>query len=446
MREPYPLMIDFDQRRTCNRLHQSNQQRFWEEAMGLQTRPSAYALAIALVWSSGALAQQNKAEVLHWWTSAGESAAVNVFADQFTKTGGTWVDNAIAGGANARAAGINRMVGGNPPTMMQFNTGKQFDELVSNDLLRDVEKQAQAGKWREIMPKPIVDATVRDGKFYAVPVNIHGQNWLFYNTKVFADAGLEPPKTFPEFIATGEKLKEKGVIPLALGGQPNWEHNLFRAVLVGHGGADLFRKVYGGRDQSAAKSATFKEAAELFGKMRGLVDPGSPGRNWNDAASLVITGKAAMHFNGDWAKGEFIAAGQTAGKEYGCALVGEAGGKLVIGGDVFVFPKTRDKTVQATQDKLAEVLLDPNTQVEFNNKKGSIPVRMDVEVSSMDICAQKSHAVLLDPANQVEAMELLSTPNFTGAMQDAVTQYWNNPTMSADAFVDKVTAAMRDAS
>src|SRR3712207_7592644 len=57
----------------------------------------------------------------------------------FRSSGGTWVDNAIAGGANARAAAINRMVGGNPPTMTQFNTGKQFDELVSNDLVRDVE-------------------------------------------------------------------------------------------------------------------------------------------------------------------------------------------------------------------------------------------------------------------------------------------------------------------
>jgi glucose/mannose transport system substrate-binding protein len=66
-------------------------------------------------------------------------------------------------------------------------------------------------------------------------------------------------------------------------------------------------------------------------------------------------------------------------------------------------------------------------------------------VSSMDVCAQKSHAVLSDPANQVEAMEILTTPNFQGAMQDAVTQYWNNPNMSADAFIDKVTAAMRDA-
>jgi glucose/mannose transport system substrate-binding protein len=412
--------------------------------MRLNTRISAYTLSVALLCSSSALAQQ-KAEVLHWWTSAGESAGVRVFADQFTKAGGTWVDNAIAGGANARTAGINRMVGGNPPTMMQFNTGKQFDELVSNDLLRDVEKQAQAGKWREIMPKPIVEASVRNGKFYAVPVNIHGQNWLFYNTKVFADAGLEAPKTFPELIASGEKLKAKGIIPLALGGQPNWEHNLFRAVLVGHGGADMFRKLYGARDQKAMKDPKFKEVVELFGKMRALVDPGSPGRNWNDATALVITNKAAMHFNGDWAKGEFIAAGQTAGKEYGCTLVGQEP-KLQIGGDVFVFPATKDKVQLATQDKLIEVLLDPISQIEFNKKKGSIPVRMDVDVSSMDACAQKANAVLKDPANQVEAMELISTPNFSGAMQDAVTQYWNNPSMSADTFIDKVIAAMRDAS
>jgi glucose/mannose transport system substrate-binding protein len=369
---------------------------------------------------------------------------VRVFADQFTKAGGTWVDNAIAGGANARTAGINRMVGGNPPTMMQFNTGKQFDELVSNDLVRDVDQQAQAGKWRQVMPKPIVDATVREGKFYAVPVNIHGQNWMFYNTKIFADAGLEPPKTFPELVASGEKLKAKGIIPIALGGQPNWEHNLFRAVVVGHGGADMFRQLYGTRKPDVVKSPKFKETVELFGKMRGLVDPGSPGRNWNDATALVITNKAAMHFNGDWAKGEFIAAGQTAGKEYGCTVVGQEP-KLVIGGDVFVFPATTDKTALATQDKLIQVLLDPTTQVEFNKKKGSIPVRMDVDVSSMDTCAQKSHSILQDPANQVESMEILSPPNFSGAMQDAVTQFWNNPNMSADAFIEKITSAMRDA-
>src|SRR5690606_18979893 len=159
--------------------------------MGSFTRLSACTLAVTLLCGTSAFAQE-KAEVMHWWTSAGESAAVKVFADAYTKGGGTWVDNAIAGGVNARAATVNRMVGGNPPTMAQFNTGKQFDELIENGLLVDVEAIAEAGKWRELMPKPIIEASVRDGKFYAVPVNIHGQNWMFYNTKVFADAGLEP--------------------------------------------------------------------------------------------------------------------------------------------------------------------------------------------------------------------------------------------------------------
>ena len=113
---------------------------------------SALALAVSLAWAGPALAQE-KAEVIHWWTSGGESAAVKVFAEQYTKAGGTWVDTAIAGGANARTAAINRTVGGTPPAMMQFNTGKQFDELVENDLLTDVEAIASEQKWKEQDPR-----------------------------------------------------------------------------------------------------------------------------------------------------------------------------------------------------------------------------------------------------------------------------------------------------
>ena len=399
---------------------------------------------IAVLPAFAGAVEPMEAEVLHWWTSGGESAGVKVFADRFAAAGGTWKDTAIAGGANARNAGINRIVGGNPPTVMQFNTGKQFDELVSNELIRDVEDLAQAGKWRELMPKPIVEAATRDGKFYAVPVNIHGQNWLFYNTKVFADAGVEPPKTWPELLEIGEKLKAKGVIPLALGGQPTWERNLFSAALVGHGGPELFRKVYGDRDQASVRGPQFREVAELYGKLRGLVDAASPGRNWNDATGLVITNKAGMQFMGDWAKGEFTAAGLTAGKDYGCVIVGQ-GGEMVIGGDVFVFPQTEDPAVRATQAKMAEVMLDPVTQLEFNKKKGSIPVRLDVDTSSMDECAQKGAKALADPANQVEAVELLSTPDLYNALQDVITQYWNNPGMPVETFVEKFAGAMQAA-
>ena len=138
------------------------------------------ALAALLTLAGQAKADGPPAEVIHWWTSGGESAAVKVFAEQYGAAGGTWVDTAIAGGANARTAAINRTVGGDPPTAMQFNTGKQFDDLVENDLLANVDAQEAAQNWNAILPAAFVQAVTRNGHAYAVPVNIHGQNWLFY--------------------------------------------------------------------------------------------------------------------------------------------------------------------------------------------------------------------------------------------------------------------------
>src|SRR5882757_4812019 len=276
------------------------------------------ATVAALVCSTSAGAQEMRAEVIHWWTSGGESAAVKVFADQFTKAGGVWIDSAVAGGVNARTAAINRTIGGDPPTAMQFNTGKQFDELVEGGMLADVDAVATAQKWKDIIPPAILAAVVRDGKAYAVPVNIHGQNWFFYSTAALAKAGAEVPKNWNELFTALDKLKAAGLIPLAFGDQKNWERNMFNSVLAGKGGAQLFTAIWGKRDQTAVKSAQFRAVAETYRRLKNYVDAASPGRNWNDATTLVIQGKAGFQMMGDWAKGEFTAAGQTPGKEYGC--------------------------------------------------------------------------------------------------------------------------------
>ncbi len=104
----------------------------------------------------------------------------------------------------------------------------------------------------------------------------------------------------------------------------------------------------------------------------------------------MIQGKAAMHVNGDWAKGEFVAAGQVAEKDYGCVVLASGAQGYVMGGDVFAFPKPKDAATARAQALLGKVMLDPVTQIEFAKKKGSIPVRQDVDVSSLDACAQKA--------------------------------------------------------
>jgi glucose/mannose transport system substrate-binding protein len=387
-------------------------------------------------------AQQMEAEVLHWWTSGGEAAAVGEFAKAFEASGGKWIDTAIANGEQARAAGINRIVGGNPPTAMQFNTGAQFSEIVTNGILNSIEHVAAANKWRESLPQALVDATTRDGQFYAVPVNIHGQNWLWYNIEALQKAGVEPPQSFDDIIAAGPKLKEAGIIPFAHGGQSWQDHILFDGIVIAKAGKEIFNKIYADLDAEALKTAEFRSAVETFGAMRALTDEGSPGRSWNDTASLVITGKGAMQFMGDWAKGDFIAANKVIDTDYGCNIMP---GGYVMGGDVFVFPKIEDEAKKAAQDKLAELMMSSEVQVAFNVKKGSVPSRLDVDVSGLDACAQKGMKALSDPAQQVASINYIASPDLVGATRDVITQFWATPTMTVDEFIEKFASAMKSA-
>ena len=373
--------------------------------------------------SSSALAQ--KAEVIHWWTSGGESIAVKQLADAYTKAGGQWVDTAIAGGDNARASAINRIAGGNPPTATQFNTSKQYHELIEAGMLSDVDEVAAKEGWDTWMPGPIKNVIKVKGKYYAVPINIHSGTWFFYSKAVLAKAGVTEPKNEAEFWTALDKIKASGQIAFAQSGTMGYERATFNAVLLHMGGRDLYMKVFGDKDGATVKSPAFRAVLEKYKKLRTYADAGFAGRSWNDTTALLVTDKAGFQTVGDWAKGEFLAAGKTAGKEYGCFAGWGPKAGYMISGDVFVLPKTTNKEALAAQQLMAKVVTSPATQVAFNMKKGSIPIRPDVDASGMDICAQAGVAALKDPARQTPDPSMLLAPDLQGAVNDVVSKFWN---------------------
>jgi glucose/mannose transport system substrate-binding protein len=403
-----------------------------------------FAACIGMAAAALAPAQaQVRAEVIHWWTSGGESAAVKELAEAYKAAGGVWVDSAIAGGEAARAQAINRIVGGTPSTAAQFNTSKQFHDVIDGGLLNNVDEVARRNDWDRMLPAPILSAIKVKGHYYAVPVNIHMPAWFWYSKAAFAKAGIaQEPKTVPEFFAALDKLKAAGIVPLALGGQPWQEKLTFDALLAHVGGPELYLKVYRDRDPKAVQGEAFRSVLASFRKLKSYVDPGSAGRNWNDATSMVIAGKAGVQLMGDWAKGEFQAAGQTAGKEFGCFPGFGPKSPYIIAGDVFVFPKTSDPNVIKAQHLLAQTMTAPATQVAFNNRKGSIPIRTDVDAKAMDICAQTGLQVMKDPSRHLPNPEMLMSPDLAGALQDIVTKYWNTAQTTDDA-VKAIVAALK---
>ncbi len=385
-------------------------------------------LTLALFMGLGALAHAAgpKAEVIHWWTSGGESAAVKQFSQAYTAAGGVWVDTAIALGEQARSVAINRIIGGNPPTAAQFNTSKQFLDIVEQGMLNNVDEIALRDGWDKFLPETVLNVVRVKGHFYAAPVNIHMPTWIWYSKSAFKKAGITAePKNMDEMFAALDKLKAAGLIPLAHGGQPWQENIVFTAMLANVGGTELYLKVMRDRDPAAIQGDAFRKVLTSYKRLQSYVDKGAPGRNWNDATALLITGKAGMQIMGDWAKGEFALANQAPGKDYGCIAGFGARSPYVIQGDVFVFPKTSDAEAIKAQKLLASVMLSPAVQVEFSNKKGSIPVRTDVDSSRLDICAQQGLTIMKDKSRQLGNGEVYLNPDQNGSLSDILTAYWN---------------------
>jgi glucose/mannose transport system substrate-binding protein len=217
---------------------------------------------------------------------------------------------------------------------------------------------------------------------------------------------------------------------------------VFTAVLTNQGGRELYLKVLRDRDRNAIMSEAFKNVLLSFKRLQGYVDKASPGRNWNDATAMLISGKAGVQIMGDWAKGEFSLAGQVAGKDYGCIAGFGANSPYIIQGDVLVFPKTDKPDAMKAQKLLASVVTTPAVQVAFSMKKGSIPIRTDVDASRMDVCAQQGINIMKDKSRHLGNGEIYLTPDQNGALADILTAYWNR-NMPVEKVQKDIAAALK---
>ena len=377
-------------------------------------------------------AHATELEVTHWWTSGGEAAAVAELAKAFNASGDVWVDGAIAGGGDtARPVMISRITGGDPMGATQFNHGQQALELVEAGLMLDLTDVAEANNWKEIVyPPSLLDACTVDGKIYCAPVNIHSPEWLWLSNKVYEDLGLTVPTNWTEFVASAPQVEAAGKIPLALGNQ-NWQSNLaFGAITIGVGGLDLWKQVNVDKNMDAAAGPEMLAVFQAAADARKLAAK-STVQDWNQATNLVITDQAAGQIMGDWAQGEFQVAGEVAGKDYTCLPGLGLNEYISTGGDAFYFPKNSDPEIEAAQKRLAALLVSPEVQVAFNLKKGSLPIRGDVDLAAANDCMKKGLEILAG-GNIVPAGDMIWSPDVQTQLGDLQAEFWKGQEMTAE--------------
>lgn len=372
-------------------------------------------------------------EVTHWWTSGGEANAVAELAKAFDASGDKWIDGAIAGGGDtARPVMISRITGGDPMGATQFNHGQQALELVKAGLMLDLTDVANAEGWKDkIFPKSLLEACTVDGKVYCAPVNIHSPEWLWLNNKVYTDLGLAVPTNWSEFVATAPKVEAAGKVPLALGNQP-WQSNLaFGAITIGVGGLDVWKKVNVEKNMEVAAGAEMAAVFTAAANARKLAAK-STVQDWNQATNMVITGEAAGQIMGDWAQGEFAVAGKVAGTDYTCLPGLGTNAYLSTGGDAFYFPKLKDADKEAAQKRLAAQLVSPAVQVAFNLKKGSLPIRGDVDLAAANDCMKKGLKILAS-GNLLPTGDMVWSPDVQTQAGDLMVEFWKSDMSATDA-------------
>ncbi|MDB1125973.1 ABC transporter substrate-binding protein [Vibrio algarum] len=401
--------------------------------------------------SATQFATAGEVEVLHWWTSGGEAKSVSALKDMLESQGHTWKDFAVAGGSGTSAMTVlkTRAVSGNPPAAAQIK-GHDIQEWGGLGFLASLDDVATANKWDSLVPPMVSDIMKFDGEYVAVPVNVHRVNWLWANKEVFQKAGVKVPATMDEFFMVGDKLKEAGIIPLAHGGQAWQDATVFEAVALSVLGSDGYNKAFVDLDMDTLSGDQMVETFRLFQKMHNYIDKNSPGRDWNVATSMVINGEAAMQIMGDWAKGEFTAAGKMPGKDYVCVPAPGTSGQFTHNVDSFAFFQLSDPEKQKAQQALAATILTPEFQEVFNLNKGSIPVRLDADMSKFDSCAvdsMKDFKATAKSGDLVPSMAHgMSTTSYAqGAIYDVVTNFFNDPNADPKEAAGKLAKAVKAA-
>ena len=124
--------------------------------------------------------------------------------------------------------------------------------------------------------------------------------------------------------------------------------------------------------------------------------------------------------------------GEVAGTDYTC-LPGLGVNKYIsTGGDAFYFPKLDDPEKEAAQKRLAALLVSPEVQVAFNLKKGSLPIRGDVDLAAANDCMKQGLEILAS-GNIVPGGDMVWSPDVQTQLGDLQVEFWKSQDMTPEA-------------
>jgi len=345
--------------------------------------PAAGATAASAAAASGA----GKLEIFSWWTSGGEVGALQALYDIYKRDypGVEVINAALAAqgagqGGEMKALLETRMIGGDPPESFQVHLGHELiDSHVIAGRMEPLDDLYASEGYNDVFPKDLMDVILYDGHPWAVPVNIHRSNLVWWRpSKLQAIGATEAPKSWDEFFTMADALKAKGIPAIAVaGGSGGGDGQTMECILLSVMGPKDWKGLFDGSVGWDDKRVT--QALEILNKTWDYAEPDYLSVS-NTLNNIYTSDEGpAMMISGDWMNGYFKSVKFT---DYKWAPTPGTSGNYLLLSDSFGLPKGvkfRDNAIN-----WLKVCGSKEGQDAFNPIKGSIPARTDADKSKYD--------------------------------------------------------------
>ena len=379
--------------------------------------------------------QERKLEIFDWWTADYEREAANAM---FQTLRGLYpdievIENPTIGTKETSPQGVlrARLAAGLPPDTWQMMAGAELKAYMDNGYLQPIDDLWSELNYAETVPRPLADMVTLTDHKWAIPLNIHFQNVLYYDAKLFAESGLTPPTDFEGLVkvadAVRKAISKPESAPIALGTKDKLEAGiLFDAIFLEVAGPEHYVEFYKGLVDTKTDPA-FKTALQHLSALISDVYSDHIGLTWKQSCDMLISGNAGMVIAGTEAVNYFVSKGWVPGENFGAVIFPKKPEMMMLGHSVAYGCAKDAPHLQTCKDWLKAVA-SSDLQKSAILKEGGLFARLDISRQEFpDPIRQELQSSLRDNPDKLILDQLggIAPLEFSQAYWDAIIQFLN---------------------
>jgi multiple sugar transport system substrate-binding protein len=203
---------------------------------------------------------------------------------------------------------IRNFLTADAPDLANWYAGNRMAPFVNAGQFQDVSDVWEANNLGDALGSAKASMTI-DGKQWGIPYTYY-QWGIYYNKDAYKAAGVSEPKTWDEFVANCEKFKAANIDCLTTGTKALWPGaGIFDYMSLRTNGYEWHMDLTAGKIPWTDPKV--KDVFAQWARIQPFITANHAAIDWQDAAALLVQGKAANYIMGNFAVSIFKEGGMT---------------------------------------------------------------------------------------------------------------------------------------